>query len=76
MKVDRLLEKQVKLQNKIQLLKQVQEKKEKQALQRKKFLIGDYFYGLYAKNGELEKLGHEMEGFLKNVKDRKLFGLQ
>ena len=75
MSLDKLIAKQEKLAIKIETLKKRQEEKERKDLEKKKIIIGEYYYNLHEKNNTLDKLSELMDEFLLTHSDRKLFGL-
>ena len=75
MSLDKLIAKQEKLAIKIETLKKRQEAKERKDLEKKKIIIGEYYYNLHEKNNTLDKLSELMDEFLLTHSDRKLFGL-
>lgn len=75
MSLEKLIAKQSALQKQIEGLKERLAKQAEEDLQRKRFLIGEYFLSLHESQGILDKLAHQMSDFLVKDKDRKLFGL-
>jgi hypothetical protein len=74
-KLNKLIEQQEQLQKKIEQLREQEAKQAEEDLQRKKFLVGEYFLGLHEGQGTIDKLANQMSDFLVRDKDRKLFGL-
>jgi len=75
MDLEKLIAKQSALQKQIEDLKERLTKQAEEDLQRKRFLVGEYFLSLHESQGTLDKLAHQMSGFLVREKDRKLFCL-
>ena len=75
MSLEKLIAKQSALQKQIEGLKERLAKQAEEDLQRKRFLIGEYFLELRERQGTLDKLAYQMSDFLVKEKDRKLFGL-
>lgn len=75
MSLEKLIAKQSALQKQIEDLKERLTKQAEEDLQRKRFLVGEYFLGLHENQGTFDNLARQMSDFLVREKDRKLFGL-
>ncbi len=73
--LESLLKKQVALEERIKRLKSKAEEQERKDQTSRQILVGKYFLEKFEQEGSFDKLVKQLDSYLKNPKDRKLFGL-
>lgn len=75
-KIETLKQKKEQLNARIQKLEALQKARERKRDTRRKILIGAYFIEKATKEGSLNALYQQLDGYLKRNSDRELFGLK